>query len=113
MYEELKTVKKQVYHLLKEFPETRDSDKELFLKFVDVFYKGKEVLGEAGWLNFRHLLGILPPFESVRRCRAKIQEEGDFQGKCRDRRLREARKVKEYINDSGGDNEQQRGLPLW
>ena len=66
----LDTVHEQVFYLLKNFPKTRDSDKRLIGGVYHLFYEVDtntetfaEVIDRPG----------LPSFESIRRCRQKIQ----------------------------------------
>ena len=73
MIKEIKLIKNKVEAILKENPETRDSDKELFIKFAGEYYNCDEEI-------VRDLLEELPNFESLIRARRKIQEKGLYQG---------------------------------
>ena len=64
--EDLKKVKDQVEHILKTFPYTRNSDKDLFAKLCEEFYG---VGSRISWAEFFDL----PNYESIRRSRQLLQ----------------------------------------
>jgi hypothetical protein len=71
IYAELKRVKDQVLFCLKTYEPARNSDKELFIKVCQAFYNAQS---RITWAEFFEL----PNYESVRRMRQKIQEEGHY-----------------------------------
>jgi len=72
MMEEMKGIKGQVYQLLKKYPETRNSDKKLIIRYIveyNIGYHSKNGL----FIPYSHF-DDLPNFETIRRTRQKIQE---------------------------------------
>ena len=65
-------VKKSIEGILQGCPETRDSDDALYLELIREF--AAEHLTVAEFFKKRAALGI-PPFETVRRSRQKVQAE--------------------------------------
>lgn len=61
----------QVYAILKDYPETRSDDRELILKVYNEFYN---VPSSAPFLMVMRDYK-LPPFETIRRTRQKLQAE--------------------------------------
>lgn len=101
----LKKVEQIVKKVLEEHPETRDDD---FALLTQVYYEfNPEILGSSfNLVMLGHKEYGLPPFESVTRCRRKLQS------KCKalmsSRQIEEARKkeeevYKEYANTCGID----------
>lgn len=66
----LTEVKQQVEFILKEFPETRNNDKKLQVMVLMQFYEVKEITDI--------LKPNVPSLESIRRCRQKLQSEGQY-----------------------------------
>ena len=91
MLGDLKRVKDKVAYILENIPETSDSDKLLWLKFLDTFYDLKHVIGQEAYNKFRSLLlsKNTPTMESVRRVRQKFQETGLYQGSLREEKMEE------------------------
>jgi len=69
--EELKTVERQVAYILREFPETRGSDRELIRVYWELqgFRIPKKLLG--AWYQLTHP-------KTITRARRKIQAQGLF-----------------------------------
>ena len=87
---ELNTIKDRVELLLKNFPETRDNDKLLWLAYAVIHKDLRSVFKNDGayrvfksWL----LSSDVPMFESVRRVRQKFQEGGKYVGNARRERM--------------------------
>ena len=66
----LDTIQEQVAYLLKNYPKTRDNDKKLIGGVYQMFY-GVDTYNES----FAEVIENtdLPSFESIRRCRQKLQ----------------------------------------
>jgi hypothetical protein len=89
----LDTVHEQVKYLLTNFPKTRDSDKRLIGGIYQMFY-GIDVYNET----FAEVLfnEEVPAFETIRRCRQKIQATfPELRGKHDKERLD---RQKEYVD---------------
>jgi hypothetical protein len=99
MSESLKTVKDKVGEILKDQPETRDSDKLLWLAYMNEFHNMREVVGEKAYLFLENLIlsESTPTMESIRRVRQKYQESGLYVGKHRDDRIKEAESVEDWV----------------
>lgn len=67
----MKDIKAMVFTILTQEPETRDSDKKLYIEVIR--HKCPNMLSQT--LESAFLYGKLPNYESVRRCRQKCQEE--------------------------------------
>jgi len=73
MLKEIKTQKDKVKALLRDYPETRSCDKLLWLGFMRL-YGGFADLSELDYRRVRKIILEAAPFESIRRCRQKLQE---------------------------------------
>jgi hypothetical protein len=98
MTDGLKTVKSVVGSLLEQCPELRDSDKMLWLAYLNVEHNVGNVIG---WDAYSKLKAVLldertPTMESVRRIRQKYQESGLYTGKKRKERMKEAVSVRDW-----------------
>ena len=72
MSKRLRNITQMVWFILDRYPETRGDDRELIKVLYDEFYS---VWSEPFYMVMnRH---DLPSFESIRRCRQKIQEENE------------------------------------
>lgn len=72
MAKDLYTINQMVWFCLEQYPETRSSDRSLILTLYSEFY------GVDCQPFFRVLeRNDLPSFESIRRCRQKIQQENE------------------------------------
>ena len=85
-------LKNKIEAVLAKYPETRDSDKELFIKFAGEYYDCDEEI-------VRDLLEELPNFESIRRYRQKLQEKGLYQGSRRLAKQLLADETSKHINE--------------
>lgn len=90
---ELKTIQQKVEEILKQYPGTRDDDREL----IQVYY------GKYHNIDYYTPFGAviknkkLPSFESIRRCRQKVQElNEDLRGSKKSEEARLA-KQEEYL----------------
>lgn len=98
---DLHSTKEKVRHLLRTQPETRDDDQLLILKVWAIDYP------ELRNSNFTFvefskiwLRGDLPPAESIRRCRQKLQEHDvSLQGKKYAARHKHQSDVKDQLGD--------------
>lgn len=98
MSEKLKTITAMVWWCLEYVPETRADDRKLIEILYDEFYG---VWDEPFYMVLKRK--ELPSFESIRRCRQKIQEEHEelrADKATEDRRL-EAQK--DYIDYARGE----------
>ena len=71
---ELKKIEDVVRMVLTNFPETRNSDNILYAKVIGVYNKKALNAPAVDFFNFFMDLDI-PRFESVARCRRKLQED--------------------------------------
>lgn len=86
MIDDLKQVNKQVEWVLNEYPDTRDSDKDLILKVMELYYKL-----DLSYMQ-KQAIRNAPSFESIRRTRQKFQEGGSFKAS---EEVEDSRKVEE------------------
>lgn len=98
MSKRLHNITQMVWHCLELYPETRSSDRSLILHVYSEFY------GVFSQPFFKVIDNTdLPSFESIRRCRQKIQEENeDLRA---DKPVEDVRiaKQEEYIEYAKGD----------
>lgn len=70
----LNTIKDTIYTIMVKYPATRDSDELLYLKVCE--YYNPTVLNKSFKQVFvNRLFNGIPSFETVRRCRTKVQSE--------------------------------------
>lgn len=102
MLDSLKTIKKKVEYILLYHPMTRDSDKILWLSYMNLFHGLREKLGEEAYQQFKAILldDNTPTMESIRRIRQKFQEDNKYVGENRDERLQESHSVREWLKKS-------------
>lgn len=95
---ELRTTKSKVETILYEHPDTRDNDKYLWLAYMNKYHSLRALLGEEAYkaLRFIILHPRTPLFESVRRVRQKLQEEGKYLGKKRKQRKNAEQDVRDW-----------------
>ena len=74
---EIKTVKEQVENVLSRYSRARSQDEYLFSVVHEEFY-GVSRRAEYSWVLDQIMYGFIPSFESIRRCRQKIQESGKY-----------------------------------
>ena len=70
--EKMKTLTEKVHWMLTMYPDTRDDDRLLIYKIYKEYYH----ISHQTFLEVLRMEG-LPSFESIRRCRQKIQEEDE------------------------------------
>lgn len=80
----MKNLDKEVKQVLRDYPETRDSDTELVARVWEVY--GLEFTPEQ-----RRLIAVIPKTESITRCRRKLQEQGLYRA---NRQVEKVRKQK-------------------
>ena len=101
MKEDIQSISKLVESLLSRYSSLRDCDRSLWLSVMNVRYGLKDILGER-YGAFKALLlqeGVVP-FESVSRCRRRVQElNSNLRGKKYDLRQREAKEMEEWLRD--------------
>lgn len=96
MIEDLVKVQDKVKYLLEKYPETRDSDKVLWLAYNCVFNYLKETIETGNYSAFKNWLcrKDTPVFESLSRARRKVQEEHPRLSGDKPTRMQEAEAVK-------------------
>jgi hypothetical protein len=95
--EELRTCKAKVANILDVDARARDCDKYLYLVYLWRYTNIKEVQVS----NFEELAKFIlddkiPTYESIRRVRQKLQEEGKFWGEKREKRNANAKAISEW-----------------
>lgn len=98
MRNHLETCKSKVEDLLMQYPLLRDSDKLLWLAFMNRHHGLRRAIGALAYDKLKSILLLkdTPTFESIRRVRQKIQEEGRYQGKKRAERMEEEAEVRKW-----------------
>ena len=76
LLEKLKTVKERVEYLLKMYPNSRNSDFYLIILYIRKFVP--ELASFFKYIPYDIIKKYDGLFESLRRCRQKIQEDGRF-----------------------------------
>lgn len=104
MIRDLIKVKDKVAYILENHPHTRDCDKSLWLAYLVFFHDAQNVVNHSNdpWYSFRDLIKSTdtPTMESVRRVRQKYQEDGQYIGKKRALKMREAENVRQWAQQS-------------
>jgi len=102
MIEDIKKIKDRVEYLLYHYPDTRDSDKLLWIAYMVIFYDMKSCFdgSESGYAAFKKLImsNKTPTFESLTRVRRKFQEAGMYIGTKRMEKMEESEKVRDWAN---------------
>lgn len=96
---EFNSTEAKVFEILRDFSETRDSDKLLWLKFLELQCAAKEINNsDDPWNSFRQILlnDKTRTMATVIRCRAKIQEKGYFLGEKKQERYIRAEGVSQW-----------------
>jgi len=75
LLERLKTTKSRVIYVLENYPEARNDDRYLWLIYVRIFCP--EFSKYIKYIPY-NILKRAPSFETLRRCRQKIQEQGMY-----------------------------------
>ena len=101
IHEELTDIKDRVEHLLKNHPVLQDDDVLLILAYLNQYHDLRQMIGQDSYLKLKSLLldKGTPKFASIVRVRAKIQEQGMYQGTRRAERLEEAENVRSMIHE--------------
>ena len=73
-YQEVKTLKQQVYYCLERWPDTRNSDITLMIQVWITFYPNQTIGGECSAVRFCELYD-LPREDNVKRVRAHLQND--------------------------------------
>jgi len=73
--QKLKTVKERVEYILENYPEARNDDFYLYLIYVRLFEP--KLSGYIKYIPF-NLVKTATRFETIRRCRQKLQEQGQY-----------------------------------
>lgn len=102
--EQIEKVKDRVEHILEAYPQTRNSDKLLWLAYMSMFGEIKEVMDDRTYQSFKKLLmdEKTPTFESLSRCRRKLQESGEklqASDEVKSERKLSAKEVSEYFKN--------------
>jgi len=84
----MKNLKSQIQKVLKEYPDTRNSDITLMLKIWEEFYGVREIIKTKRIYD-------LPTQEAIKRIRAKFCEEGYNWAVPTEKKIAEARKISE------------------
>lgn len=95
----IKKVKDKVKYILQNSEKSRDNDVYLYLTYL---YKFHNLGDEIGRDNVRKLFKVMnnSPFpESIRRSRQKIQEDGEYLGTRRLKRMQEEVNVRKEIKN--------------
>ena len=100
--ESVVTIKDRVGFLLENYSVLRDSDKLLWLAYLNMEYGMQHKIGLEAYAKLKEIImdEDTPTMESIRRVRQKYQEEGLFVGEKRSKRLKEADRVKEWAVQS-------------
>lgn len=105
MISDLKKVKDKVAWILNKYPNTRDSDKLLWIAYLVTYHDLRNQIGDEAYNKMKSIImdKNTASMESVRRVRQKLQEDGLYLGENRKQRLDEADEVREYFkNNKGG-----------
>lgn len=99
IFKQMKTVRDRLEYLLEKYPRFRDNDFKLIAHY---YYEilGREKLESIDGMEFLHLFanGKLPHTESIRRVRAKIQEEKPhLRGKNYGQRQKDGQEIRTTI----------------
>lgn len=88
----MKNLDQEVKRVLRDYPETRDSDTELIFQVWEVY--GLELTPEQ-----KSIAKAIPKTESITRCRRKLQEQGLYKAKRQVERVRKqkASMIREQI----------------
>lgn len=74
----LNTIKEQVEGILRDHPEARNCDKELFIKYLEIYHSVQDYFSRNDYNGLQGMLKAAPSFESIRRMRQKLQEKGEY-----------------------------------
>lgn len=98
---ELRTTKDKVESILENHPSTRDNDKFLWLAYMNKHHDLRKTLGVDSYDKLKKILleKEVPLFESVRRVRQKLQQEGKYHGKKRKNRMHLEKEVRNWTRE--------------
>lgn len=98
MLDQILKVKDKVGILLEKYPETRDSDKVLWLAYCWEYTPLRELFTYEGYSEFSQVVKAkeIPTFESLTRVRRKYQENGKYLGKRRKQKMQNADDMKRW-----------------
>lgn len=97
----LKNVEREVRLVLESKPETRDDDDLLYLEVCKSKVKADLISVEYFFLHRKN--SCIPPFESVRRTRAKLQRENEaLRGKKYKPRIEAQQDYLDYVRGKDG-----------
>jgi len=98
MIDGLRTIKDIVGKLLNDYPVLRDSDKLLWLAYLNYRHELRSIIGEEAYIKLKTVImhEDTPTMESIRRIRQKYQENGLYVGEKRQERLVESECVKDW-----------------
>ena len=94
----MRSIKDKVEYVLKEYPDTRNSDQYLIVMIWWCFnqdsFEGKE------YVRVKDVVDKFEKMESITRCRRKLQEEGKYPstGTVLEKRQGEAEDIRQTIN---------------
>ena len=97
----MKNMLDKVINLLTKYPSLRDSDERLI---ANIWYNHTKNVGEIDAITLlsRFAEGKLPSYQSISRCRRKIQEEKpDLRGKKWAKRHSKQKVIKDQIKEMG------------
>lgn len=98
MLKTIKTIKDKVRRILMTSEKSRDDDITLYFIYLKEHHGLVEQLGMEKANKVYNIMKKAPFPESIRRVRQKIQEDGEFIGKRRTKRLEEAERFRTEIN---------------
>ena len=102
LFEQMKKIKDRVRFLLEKYPALRDCDTRLYATYISFELGGKEELMKmSGYALLTEIAkGDITHFESIRRCRTKLQEQDPtLRGEKYDQRKRGGDDMRGLIND--------------
>lgn len=106
--EDLVTIKDTVGGLLETYSVLRDSDKLLWLAYLNYKHDMRNIIGEDAYLKLKAIVmdDNTPTMETIRRVRQKYQQNGEYLGEKRQEKLAEAENVKDWaINKWAANSE--------
>ena len=105
MLNQMKKLKNHIEHILAIYPETRDDDRLLIMKFFELNTNIKNTVGPAAWAAFETVFLVGPSFESIRRARQKIQEKGKYIGHRQDERSALADEMRRSLRSDNDESQ--------
>lgn len=95
MSEAIETCKSKVENVLLKYPDTRDSDKLLWIAYLVKYHGLRNILDDYAYAAFKAMVmdENTPTVESITRIRRKFQEQGKYEGNNRAQRMSEQHSV--------------------